>query len=80
MKIEIKIGKGIHFDSSDLALATETADGFVFEMKHGFHIRYENNDMPNSVKQVICQCCMKYNAKKVIINPLNYSTPVVIEG
>jgi len=57
----------------------ETGDGVVFNFKHGLHLTYIDPHMPMTPKNIMKNAADSFNAKKIIFDLDNYTSPTSID-
>lgn len=80
-KVVIK-KKGIvmELDRSDLVMVDHTADGIVFNFKHGLFLHYTDTFMPLTAKELMKNSSNSFpKAKKLTFDLDNYNRPVAAE-
>ena len=82
-KAKVVIKKGtlkLELKRSDLVEVNETHDGVVFNFKDGLSLYYENNFMPQGMKEIIKNTANHFPEKKLIFDLDNESKPAMVDA
>jgi len=80
---KIIIRKGsieVSLDRSDLIEVEETADGIVFNFKHGLHLYLTDPDMPLSTKNLMKVSSDRLSGNKMLFDLADYQKPAKIDA
>jgi hypothetical protein len=70
----------VEIDRDELIEISETADGVVFNFKHGFQLNYSDQFMQSATKSIIKNTADNFPGKKLIFDLDNPRQPVMVDA
>ncbi|MHA1801798.1 MAG: hypothetical protein ACTSWJ_08695 [Candidatus Heimdallarchaeaceae archaeon] len=70
----------IELDREELIEVSETADGVVFNFKHGLQLTYSDQFMQTATKSIIKNSSDHFPGKKLIFDLDNVRQPVMVDA